>query len=77
MLQFHVPFWIQVFDLPFGFMSKGLGKQLGNYVGSFSEHDDTNNMTILEDVYVHLCYAGCLHTTETCVMLWGGWWIVA
>ena len=29
----YVPFWVQVYDFPEGFMSTGVGEQLGNYVG--------------------------------------------
>ena len=35
--------WVQVFDLPFGYMSKSVGKQLGDYIGSFLEYDSNNS----------------------------------
>ena len=40
----HVPFWVQVYELPADFMSIGVGKQLGNYVGRFMEYDANNNL---------------------------------
>ena len=40
----HVPFWVQVSELPTGFMSIGVGEQLGNYVGRFMEYDANNNL---------------------------------
>ena len=40
---FHVSFWVQVYELPAGFMSLGVGEQLGNYFGIYMEYDDTNN----------------------------------
>nr|DAD49163.1 TPA_asm: hypothetical protein HUJ06_019100 [Nelumbo nucifera] len=32
---FHVDYWVQVYDLPVGFMSINVGKQLGNFIGEF------------------------------------------
>ncbi|XP_075511118.1 uncharacterized protein LOC142546988 [Primulina tabacum] len=40
---YFVNFWIQVHDLPMGFMSQSVGKQLGDFVGRFIEYDDKNN----------------------------------
>lgn len=40
---FHVFFWIQVHDLPFGFMSLEVGQGLRNYIGEFVEYDAKNN----------------------------------
>ncbi|GMJ00803.1 hypothetical protein HRI_003749500 [Hibiscus trionum] len=31
--------WVQVLDLPFGFMSEEIAKSLGNFVGQFLEYD--------------------------------------
>ena len=32
---FHAYFLVQLHDLPVGFMSEFIGKQVGNYIGSF------------------------------------------
>lgn len=39
---FHVMFWVQVHDIPTGFMSLEVGKGLGNYIGEFIEYDPKN-----------------------------------
>ena len=39
----YIDIWVQVFDLPSSCMSESVGKQLGNYIGSFLEYD-TNNI---------------------------------
>ncbi|XP_073030797.1 uncharacterized protein At4g02000-like [Primulina eburnea] len=47
MLSLHnVDFWVQVYDLPIGFMSEHIGKLLGNFIGKFVEYDDSNNLSI-------------------------------
>ena len=33
----QVPFWVQIYDLPGGFMSTGVGEQPGNYIGKYME----------------------------------------
>lgn len=38
--------WIQVHDLPAGFMSEAVGKQLGNFFGEFLLYDEKNNSSI-------------------------------
>lgn len=40
---FHVNFWVQVHELPVGFMSVEVGKGLGNYIGQFLEYDTKNS----------------------------------
>lgn len=42
----HVNMWIQIFDLPSGFMSEIVGKQLGDFIGRFIEYDSKNNSSI-------------------------------
>lgn len=39
---FDVPYWIQVHNVPVGFMSKSVGKHIGNSVGAFLEYDAKN-----------------------------------
>lgn len=41
-----VEFWIQIYDLPSGYMSESVGKQLGNFFGSFLSYDLRNNTSI-------------------------------
>lgn len=42
----HLDIWIQIHDLPNGFMSEVVGQQLGNFFGSFVTYDPKNNSTI-------------------------------
>ncbi|KAL8511674.1 hypothetical protein ACS0TY_018189 [Phlomoides rotata] len=37
-----LPFWVQVYDLPHGYFTKRVGKQLGDYIGKFLEYDGSN-----------------------------------
>lgn len=39
----NVNMWIQIHELPSGFMSEIVGKQLGNFFGTFIEYDNKNN----------------------------------
>ncbi|XP_074355968.1 uncharacterized protein LOC141695634 [Apium graveolens] len=43
---FEVDFWIQIHDLPVGYMSEVVGKQLGNFFGSFLQYDSKINSSI-------------------------------
>ena len=36
-------FWVQIHNLPVGFMSTQVGKQFGDFVGKFSQYNKTNN----------------------------------
>ena len=38
--------WIQIHELPSGFMSEAVGKQLGNFFGEFLMYDEKNNTSI-------------------------------
>lgn len=42
----EVDFWIQIHDLPHSFMSKSVGKQLGNFFCAFLLYDPNNNTSI-------------------------------
>lgn len=42
----EVEFWIQIYDLPSGLMSESIGRQLGNFFGSFVRYDPNNNSSI-------------------------------
>lgn len=42
----EVEFWIQIYDLPSGYMAESVGKQLGNFFGSFVAYDLSNNTSI-------------------------------
>ncbi|KAL8510481.1 hypothetical protein ACS0TY_017334 [Phlomoides rotata] len=37
-----IPFWVQIYDLPHSFMTERVGIQLGNFVGTFLEYDQSN-----------------------------------
>ena len=37
-------FWVQIHNLPVGFMSTKVGKQFGDFVGKFIQYDETNNI---------------------------------
>lgn len=39
---FQIPFWVQVHNIPNGFMSEAVGKHVGNTIGSFLEYDPKN-----------------------------------
>lgn len=39
----HIDIWVQIFNLPFGFMSEIVGRSMGNYIGNFLEYDEKNN----------------------------------
>lgn len=39
----HVDMWVQIFNLPFGFIIEMVGKNMGNYIGEFLEHDEKKN----------------------------------
>jgi 14-3-3 protein epsilon len=39
----HVNMWVQVHDLPMGFMKEQVGTKLANYIGNFLEYDKNNN----------------------------------
>lgn len=41
-----IDFWIQIHDLPVGYMSEVVVKQLGNFFGTFLEYDTNNNSNI-------------------------------
>jgi hypothetical protein len=38
-----VPFWVQIHNLPSGYMSQKVGTTLGNYIGEFLEYDEKND----------------------------------
>jgi 14-3-3 protein epsilon len=40
---FHADFWVQIHNLPAGFMKETVGVKLGNYIGTFMEYDKNNN----------------------------------
>lgn len=42
----EVDFWIQIHDLPIGYMTEVVGKQLGNFFGVFLQYDTKNNSSI-------------------------------
>lgn len=42
----HIHMWLQIYDLPTGFMSESVGKQLGDFFGEFLEYDHKNNGSI-------------------------------
>lgn len=42
----EVDFWIQIHDLPVGYMTEVVGKQLGNFFGVFLQYDAKNNSSI-------------------------------
>lgn len=42
----HVNIWIQIHDLPMGYMTEAIGKALRNFFGEFLEYDTKNNTSI-------------------------------
>lgn len=49
----EVNFWIQIYDLPIGFMTESVGRQLGNFFGVFLEYDPNNNSSIWRE-FMHI-----------------------
>lgn len=45
-LLLFVDFWIQIYDLPVGYMSETVGKSLGKFFGTFIQYDSHNNSSI-------------------------------
>ncbi|KAL8105033.1 hypothetical protein AgCh_028992 [Apium graveolens] len=43
---YELEFWIQIYDLPSGYMTEQVGKQLGDFLGSFILYDQSNNTSI-------------------------------
>lgn len=39
----HLCIWVQIHDLPAGFMTQDIGQHLGNFIGEFLEYDPNNN----------------------------------
>jgi hypothetical protein len=39
----NLPFWIQIHNLPSGYMSQKTGEKVGNYIGEFLEYDEKND----------------------------------
>lgn len=42
----NINMWIQIYELPTGFMSESVGQQLGNFFGEFLEYDHKNNASL-------------------------------
>ncbi|KAL8126745.1 hypothetical protein AgCh_013868 [Apium graveolens] len=42
----EVDFWVQIYDLPVGYMTEVVEKQLGNFFGRFLQYDTKNNSSI-------------------------------
>ncbi|XP_073271467.1 uncharacterized protein [Primulina huaijiensis] len=40
---YTIPFWIQIYELPVGYISEAIGKQLGDFAGRFITYDSLNN----------------------------------
>ena len=36
-------FWVQIYNLPVGFISTEVGKQFGDFMGKFIQYDETNS----------------------------------
>lgn len=40
---YHISIWVQIQDLPLGFMSQVVAQHLGNHIGEFLEYDPKND----------------------------------
>jgi len=38
-----VPFWIQIHNLPVGYVTETVGRNVGNYVGEYLEYDEKDS----------------------------------
>ena len=43
---YHTSFWIQVYNLPIGFLSEKVLQNIGNYIGEFQASDENNLMGV-------------------------------
>ncbi|RZB66297.1 hypothetical protein D0Y65_042080, partial [Glycine soja] len=50
---FHVPFSLQIHNLPIGFKAQEVGQSIGNFVGKFLEYNDRNNTHIYHP-FIHI-----------------------
>jgi 14-3-3 protein epsilon len=41
--QIHVDFWVRIHELQVGYMSLGIGKQLGDFIGTSVDYDTIKN----------------------------------
>lgn len=51
---FEVAFWVQVHDVPIGFMSESIGRALANFIGTFVEYDP-NNSSDFWKLFMRIC----------------------
>lgn len=56
-MLFHSEIWVQVFDLPCGFMSEQGGKNIGDFIGKFVESDPNNFNGHWRRIYEDSCLA--------------------
>ncbi|CAN0922018.1 hypothetical protein LINGRAHAP2_LOCUS32893 [Linum grandiflorum] len=49
----HIPFWVQVYHLPFGYFSENVGRALGDFVGRFLGYDEKNAVAY-PDAYMRI-----------------------
>ena len=52
-------FWVQIYGFPPGYMSKMVGKQLGNYIGTFIDYDVNNKIGLFRDYKSILGFHRC------------------
>ncbi|KAJ8648294.1 hypothetical protein MRB53_001317 [Persea americana] len=43
---FHTSFWVQIYNLPIGFLSEKILKDIGNYIGLFLDSNENNLMGV-------------------------------
>uniref|UniRef100_A0A0R0I5D2 Zinc knuckle CX2CX4HX4C domain-containing protein n=1 Tax=Glycine max TaxID=3847 RepID=A0A0R0I5D2_SOYBN len=44
---YMLAFWVQIHNLPLGFMTQVIGQNLGNFIVNFLEYDEKNNLNFL------------------------------
>ncbi|CAN0825604.1 hypothetical protein LINGRAHAP2_LOCUS452 [Linum grandiflorum] len=49
----HIPFWVHVHKLPFGYFSESVGRALGDFVGCYLSYDE-NNAIVYLDAYMRI-----------------------
>ncbi|CAN0858396.1 hypothetical protein LINGRAHAP2_LOCUS7227 [Linum grandiflorum] len=55
MVPFHlIPFWVQVHDLPFDYLSEGAGRILGNSASRYLDYDPKNSLKLWADQYMRI-----------------------
>nr|KYP72475.1 hypothetical protein KK1_005064 [Cajanus cajan]KYP72478.1 hypothetical protein KK1_005067 [Cajanus cajan] len=68
----HIDVWVQVHNLPAGFMSQNIGEHLGNSLGIFLDYDSKNNTSLWKS-YMRICTKKDIRSPLQKDILYGEW----